>query len=56
MSTSAPVRKVHSIPIIEPYRPLRQLPQAPVPAEPIRIPIYVPELVPVRVVRYAENE
>ena len=46
MSTSAPVRKVHDIPIVEPRREPLKLPQAPVPVEPIRVP--VPEYVPVR--------
>jgi len=48
MTTTAPVRKVHSVPIIEPYRPPRELPQAPVPVMPIRVPVRQPEYVPAR--------
>jgi len=37
MTTTAPVRKVYDIPIVEPYRALRELPQAPAPVMPIRV-------------------
>jgi len=47
MTTSAPVRKVHDIPIVEPYRAPKELPQAPVPVEPFRVPVRQPDYVPV---------
>ena len=47
MTTSAPIVKVHDIPIVVPEREPLRLPTA-VPVEPFRVPIRAPELVPVR--------
>ena len=47
MTTSAPVRKVHDILIVEPRKEPLRLPTRE-PEEPFYVPIRVPELVPVR--------
>ena len=48
MTTTAPVRKVYDIPIVEPYRAPKELPQAPVPVEPFCVPVRQPDYVPAR--------
>ena len=47
MTTSAPVRRVHDIPIVEPRKEPLRLPGRE-PVEPFRVPVREPELVPVR--------
>ncbi len=47
MTTSSPIRKIHDIPIVEPYKPPGELPHTLEPMVPIHAPVREPDYVPV---------